>query len=73
MRFRLIDAAMKEFSEQRLCKVLGVSATGYSARKERPAGRRQRDDVLPLARVRSAFALSSKSYGSSRMMCAMAA
>ena len=31
MRFRLIDAAKKEFPVQRLCKVLGVSASGYFA------------------------------------------
>jgi putative transposase len=37
MRFRLIDAAKKEFPIQRLCKVLGVSQSGYSAWKDRPA------------------------------------
>ena len=43
MRFRLIDAAKKDFAS-RLCKVLDVSASGYLAWKERPACRRQRDD-----------------------------
>ena len=37
MRFRLIDAAKKEFPVQRLCKVLGVSQGGYFAWKDRPA------------------------------------
>ena len=41
MRFRLIDAAKKEFPVQRLCKVLGVSQSGYFAWKDRPACRRQ--------------------------------
>lgn len=67
MRFRLIDAAKKEFPVQRLCKVLGVSPSGYFAWKERPACRRQRDDMVLLAHVRSAFALSSGTYGSPRM------
>jgi putative transposase len=31
MRFRLIDAAKKDFPVQRLCKVLDVSASGYVA------------------------------------------
>jgi putative transposase len=67
MRFRLIDAAKKEFPVQRLCKVLGVSPSGCFAWKERPACRRQRDDMVLLAHVRSAFAPSSGTYGSPRM------
>ena len=66
MRFRLIDAAKKDFPVQRLCKVLDVSASGYLAWKERPACRRQRDDMVLLAHVRSAFTLSNGTYGSPR-------
>ena len=68
MRFRLIDAAKNEFHVQRTCKVLGVSASGYFAYKERPACRRQRDNMVLLAPVRSAFALSNGTYGSPRMV-----
>ena len=68
MRFRLIDAAKKEFPVQRLCKALGVSPSGYFAWKERPACRRQRDDMVLLAHVRSAFAASNGTYGSPRMV-----
>ena len=67
MRFRLIDAAKKEFPVQRLCKVLGVSQSGYFARKDRPACRRQHEDMVLLAHIRSAFALSNATYGSPRM------
>ncbi len=67
MRFRLIDAAKKEFPVQRPCKVLGVSPSGYFVCTERPTCRRQRDDMVLLAHVRSAFALSSGTYGSPRM------
>ena len=67
MRFKLIDAAKKEFPVQRLCKVLGVSPSGYFAWKSRPACRRQREDLVLLAHVRSAFALSNGTYGSPRM------
>ncbi len=35
MRFRLIDQAKKEFPVHRLCKVLGVSQSGYFAWKDR--------------------------------------
>jgi putative transposase len=68
MRFRLIDAAKKDFPVQRLCKVLDVSASGYVAWKERPACRRQRADMVLLAHVRSAFTLSNGTYGSPRMV-----
>ena len=67
MRFRLIDAAKKEFPVQRLCKVLGVSQSGYFARKDRPACRRQHEDMVLLAHIRSAFALSNATYGSPRI------
>lgn len=68
MSFELIDAAKKEFPVQRLCEVLGVSPSGYFAWKGRPACRRQRDDMVQLAHVRSAFAVSNETYGSPRMV-----
>ena len=58
MRFALIDAAKVEFPVHRMCRVLGVSQSGYFAWKDRPACRRQREDMVLLAYVRSAFALS---------------
>jgi putative transposase len=68
MRFRLVDAAKKDFPAQRLCKVLGVSASGYFAWKGRAACRRQREDMVLLAHIRSAFAASNETYGSPRMV-----
>jgi len=68
MRFELIDAAKNEFPVQRLCKVLGVSSSGYFAWKKRPASLRQRDDMVLLAHVRAAFAVSNRTYGSPRMV-----
>ena len=67
MRFRLVDEAKNEFPVQRLCNVLGVSQSGYFAWKGRSASIRQRADMVLLAHVRSAFALSNGTYGSPRM------
>ena len=67
MRFRLIDAAKDEFPVQRMCNALGVSPSGYFAWRSRPACRRQQDDLILLAHIRSAFALSNGTYGSPRM------
>jgi len=67
MRFQLINRAKKDFPVHRLCRLLGVSQSGYFAWKDRSASRRQRDDMVMLAHVRSAFALSNGTYGSLRM------
>ena len=67
MRFALVDQAKAEFPVHRLCGVLGVSQSGYFARKSRPASERQHQDMVLLANVRSSFALSNGTYGSPRM------
>jgi putative transposase len=67
MRFALIDRAKAEFPVHRLCRVLGVSQSGYFAWRGRLVCRRQRDDMVLLAHLRSAFALSNGTYGSPRM------
>ncbi len=67
MKFQLIDRAKREFPVHRLCHVLGVSQSGYFARKERSVSRRQHGDMVMVAHVRSAFALSNGTYGSPRM------
>jgi putative transposase len=67
MRFALIDVAKAEFPVHRLCRVLGVSESGYFTWKDRPASRRQREDMVLLAHVRSAFTRSNGTYGSPPM------
>jgi putative transposase len=67
MRFTFIDAVKAEFPSQRLCQVLEVSQSGYFAWRSRPACQRQRDDLVLLAHVRSAFRESNGTYGSPRM------
>ncbi len=68
MRFRFIDQAKKDFPASRLCRLMGVSQSGYFAWKDRPASCRQRDDLVMLAHVRSAYSLSNETYGSPRMV-----
>ena len=67
MRFRLIDAAKEDFPVTRLCQGLGVSPSGYFAWRSRPASPRQREDLVLLAHIRSAFARSHGTYGSPRL------
>jgi len=67
MKFKLIDQAKAAFPITRLCRLLGVSPSGYFAWKDRPASRRQQADLVLLAHAWSAFALSNGTYGSPRM------
>lgn len=67
MRFSFIDAEKAAFPISRMCKILGVSQSGFHAWKSRPACQRQRQDLVLLAHVRSAFRLSNGTYGSPRM------
>ncbi|WP_371827045.1 IS3 family transposase [Microvirga sp. VF16] len=67
MRFKFIDAAKENFPVTRLCQVLNVSPSGYFAWRSRPASPRQREDLVLLAHIRSAFTLSNGTYGSPRM------
>jgi putative transposase len=62
MRFALFEHAKEEFPIQRLCKVLGVSQSGCFAYRCRSASKRQHGDMVMLAHVRSAFALSNSTY-----------
>jgi putative transposase len=67
MRFQLIEAAKEDFPVTRLCQILDVSQSGYFAWRSRPAGPRQREDLVLVAHIRSAFARSNGTYGSPRM------
>jgi putative transposase len=60
MRFRLIDAEKATAPIPRLCSILGVSASGYYAWKARAASRRQREDLILLAHIRSHLPVRTK-------------
>lgn len=67
MSFGFIEAEKASFPISRMCRVLGVSQSGFFAWRDRPACHRQRQDMVYLAHVRTAFTLSNGSYGSPRM------
>ena len=67
MKFAFIDAEKAVFPISRMCRVLGVSQSGFFAWRERPACHRQQQDMVYLAHIRTAFALSNGTYGSPRM------
>ncbi len=67
MMFRVIDEKKADLSIDRKCALFGVSASGYYAWKHRRPCKRQLDDMVFLAHIRSQFALSHETYGSPRM------
>jgi len=68
MIFRHIDAAKKaDLCLARTCALFGVSISGYYAWKGRKPSRRQLDDMVLLAHIRSQFSLLHGTYGSPRM------
>ncbi|MGB4907994.1 MAG: IS3 family transposase [Tabrizicola sp.] len=67
MTFGFIEAEKASFPINRMCHVLGVSQNGFFAWQERPACLRRRQDMVYLAHIRTAFALSNGTYGSPRM------
>ena len=67
MRFCFIHKERGNFSLYRLCKTMNVSQSGYHAWRSRPASKRQRNDLVLFAHIRSEFATSKQSYGRPRM------
>jgi hypothetical protein len=67
MTFGFIEAEKAGLPISRMCHVLGVSQSGIFAWQERPACLRQQQDMVYLAHIRTAFALSNNTYGSPRM------
>lgn len=53
MTFGFIEAEKASFPISRMCRALGVSQSGFFAWKERPACRRQQQDMVSLAHIRA--------------------
>jgi putative transposase len=67
VKFHFIAAYRAEFRVRRLCRVLGVSASGFYAWTRRPAPRQaQRNDAL-LGHIRAAYLASRRTYGAPRI------
>jgi putative transposase len=55
------------FSVKRMCCVLGVQRSGYYAWKRRPMSARETANLALLVKIREAFEISRKTYGSQRI------
>ena len=67
MTFGFIEAMKASFSISRMCRFLEVSQSGFFAWRDRPACRRQQQDMVYLSHIRAAFVLSNRTCGRPRM------
>ncbi len=67
MKFDFIAAKEVAFPITAMCRVLGVSPSGYYARRARPAPKRATEDARLAAEIRAAHKASRGIYGSPRV------
>jgi transposase InsO family protein len=60
-----------QYSVQRMCRMLGVSRSGYYAWCKRPASQRAQANERLLVRIREEYQLSRQTYGSPRIHAAL--
>jgi transposase InsO family protein len=61
--FKLIDAERASYPVAMLCKMLGVSKSGYYAWRDRPPSRRTQQDALLTEKIRQIHSRSRETYG----------
>ena len=71
--FRFIDAEKARFPVSLLCKMVGVSKSGYYAWKSRPPSRRSREDAALTEKIREIHERSRQTYGYRRVHAEMRA
>jgi putative transposase len=65
--YHLIDAEKANFPVRVLCRMLGVSRSGYYEWKDRPPSRRSRQDTTLTEKIREIHRRSRETYGSPRV------
>ncbi|MDP9479577.1 MAG: IS3 family transposase [Actinomycetota bacterium] len=65
--FRFVDAEKARFPVSLLCKIVGVSKSGYYAWKSRPPSRRSREDADLTGRIVEVHRRSRETYGYPRV------
>lgn len=67
MKFPWIQRLSAHYPVRMVCRVLGVSSSGYYAWKQRPACARQREDLRLRTHIRAIFEDNDRAYGSPRI------
>jgi len=67
MKYAFMAAYEQEFSLKRMCRVLGVSRSGYYAWRQRSKSLHEQANEALLAEIRAVYQTSRKTYGSPRI------
>jgi transposase InsO family protein len=67
MKYQFIEQHKQEFPVVTMCRILGVSESGFYAWRKRPACRRKREDAQLSSRIRQVFSTHRERYGSPRI------
>lgn len=67
MKYQFVYDHSGQFSVQRMCRVLEVSASAYYAWRGRPESRRVREDRRLLVEIRAVYLAKRQTYGSPRI------
>jgi transposase InsO family protein len=67
VRFDFIERHKDRWPVRVMCRVLGVSAGGLYARRDRPASKRKRRQMELTEKIKAAFEQSRRTYGSPRV------
>jgi len=73
MKFQFIDQHQTEFSITVMCRVLGVSRSGYYAWRNRPVSPRKMANDILLEQIKAAHQKSRQTYGSPRIQAELVA
>jgi len=66
-RFQFIDAEKAHFPVSLLCKIVGVSKSGYYAWKSRPPSKKSQEDAALTERIVEVHKRSRETYGYPRV------
>lgn len=68
MKYGFIARHRNVWPTRTMCRVLGVSTSGFYDWFDRPQSQQQQANVMLLGRIRASFAASDKTYGSPRIV-----
>jgi transposase InsO family protein len=68
MKYRFIDQYSFAYGVERMCRVLGVSRSGYYGWRKRPESKRYKENEKLLMYIKESYQRSDRTYGSPRIL-----